>query len=261
MELERPVDRLLLRAVEDFAAARDGLPQGLLLAAVGHFEDVGAVAAADFVDLAREDVARFVDQRDVVADLLHRRHVVRREDDRRALVAQRQDFVFQQIGVDRVEARERLVEDQQLGFVQDRDDELHLLGHAFRKFLHLLVPPLLDAETDEPLFEPRDGFAARKALEAGEEDGLFADLHLLVETPFLGQIADAVDVVGSDLPVAEQHAARVGRRDAVDDADQGRLAGSVGSEQSVDRTFGDGERYVVERRVRSVAFGDVFYCE
>ena len=103
-ELERPVDRLLLRAVEDFAAARDGLPQGLLLAAVGHFEDVGAVAAADFVDLAREDVARFVDQRDVVADLLHRRHVVRREDDRRALVAQRQDFVFQQIGVDRVEA-------------------------------------------------------------------------------------------------------------------------------------------------------------
>ena len=186
---------------------------------------------------------------------------MRREDDRRALVAQRQDFVFQQIGVDRVEARERLVEDQQLGFVQDRDDELHLLGHAFRKFLNLLVPPLLDAEPDEPLLQPHDGFAARKALETGEEDGLFADLHLLVETPFLGQIADAVDVVGSDLPVAEQHAARVGRRDAVDDADQGRLAGSVGSEQSVDRTFGDGERYVVERRVRSVAFGDVFYCE
>ena len=112
-----------------------------------------------------------------------------REDERRALVAQRQDFVFQQIGVDRVEARERFVEDQQLGFVQDRDDELHLLGHAFRKFLHLLVPPLLDAEPDEPLLQPHDGFAARKALETGEEDGLFADLHLLVETPFLGQIA------------------------------------------------------------------------
>ena len=83
----------------------------------------------------------------------------------------------------------------------------------------------------------RDGFAARKALETGEEDGLFADLHLLVETPFLGQIADAVDVVGSDLPVAEQHAARVGRRDAVDDADECSFAGTVRPQQTHNLTL------------------------
>ena len=186
---------------------------------------------------------------------------MRREDDRGPFVAQSQDFVFQQVGVDGVESRKRFVEDQQLGFVEHRDDELHLLGHALRELFDLLVPPLLNAEFDEPLLQPHDGFAARKTFEACEEDGLFADLHFLVKPALLGEIADAVDIFRGDLAVAEQHAARIGRRDAVDDADQGRFARSVGAQKPVDRASGDGERYVVERRVRGIAFGDVFCCE
>ena len=186
---------------------------------------------------------------------------MRREDDRGPLVAQSQYLVFQQVGVDGVESRKGFVEDQQLGFVEHRDDELHLLGHALRELLDLLVPPVLNAEPDEPLLQPHDGFAARKSLETGEEDGLFAHLHLFIEAALLGEIADAVDIFRGDFAVAEQHAARIGRRDAVDDAYQGRFARSVGAQQSVDRALGDGERYVVERRVRGIAFGDVFYCE
>ena len=197
----------------------------------------------------------------MVADLLDGRHVVRREDDRRPLVAQRQYLVLQQVGVDRVETRKRLVEDQQFGFVQHRDDELHLLGHALRQLLDLFVPPVLNAELHEPLLEPYDGLAARKALQPGEKDGLFTDLHLLVKSALLRQVADAVNVLRRNFAAAEHHTTAVGRRNAVDDADQGRLSGAVGTEQAVYRTLGDGKRYVVEGLVPGVLLGDMFYCK
>ena len=219
------------------------------------------MTAANVVHTARKNIARLVYQRDMVADLLDGRHVVRREDDRRPLVAQRQYLVLQQVGVDRVETRKRLVEDQQFGFVQHRDDELHFLGHALRQLLDLLVPPVLNAELHEPLLEPYDGLAARKALQPGEEDGLFADLHLLVKSALLRQVADAVNILRRNFAAAEHHTTAVGRRNAVDDADQGRLSGAVGTEQAVYRTLGDGKRYVVEGLVPGVLLGDMFYCK
>ena len=56
--------------------------------------------------------------------------------------AQLEDGVAQRVGVDRVEAGERLVEDEQLAACDDdRRDELHLLRHALRERLDLLVGP------------------------------------------------------------------------------------------------------------------------
>ena len=75
------------------------------------------------------------------------------------------------------------------------------------------------------------------------------------------KVTDTVNIRRRDLAVTEQHAAAVGRRDAVDDADQRRLAGPVGAKQPVDRTSGDCERYVVEGLVPGVLLGDMFYCE
>lgn len=69
---------------------------------------------------------------------------------------------FKRLALDRIETRKRLVEDQQLRFVQHRDDELDFLGHTLRKFVHLAVPPRFDAEFDEPLLEPHHRFVARK---------------------------------------------------------------------------------------------------
>ena len=181
-----------------------------------------------------------------------------REDDRGARVAQGQNLLLEQVGVDGVETREGLVEDQQLGPVQHRDDELHLLGHALRELLDPLVPPRLDAEAFEPRAQPLRGVAAREALEACEEERLLADFHFFVESPLLGQVADAADVVGAYFAAIEQHAPRVGRRDAVDDADERGLSRTVGTQQSVDRTAGYGERHVVQRRVLCEAFRNVF---
>ena len=45
------------------------------------------------------------------------------------------DVVAQQTHADRVQAAERLVENEQIGLMNHRGDELHALQHAFRQVL------------------------------------------------------------------------------------------------------------------------------
>ena len=74
---------------------------------------------------------RLVDEGDVVAYFLNGCHVVGGEDDGMPFRFQFQDFLFQPFRIDGVESAERLVPDEQPGFMDDRDDELHFLLHAF----------------------------------------------------------------------------------------------------------------------------------
>ncbi len=94
-------------------------------------EESGAVLLAYLVDSSLKHHAAVIDERNVVAHLFHALHVVGREDDGVALIAQVEDFLFQQLGVHGVEAREGFVEDEQRGAVEQGDDELHFLLHAF----------------------------------------------------------------------------------------------------------------------------------
>ena len=199
--------------------------------------------AANLVDGTRKDVARTVNERDMVAYLLDRRHVVGREDDRRPAVAQPQNFLFEQIGVDRVEARKGFVEDQQFGFVQ---------------LLDATVPPRRDVEPVEPHPQAAHGLGTRQPFEPCEKERLLAHLHLLVEAALLGQVTDALHVGGRERPSVEEHPSFVGRRNAVDDADERRLSRAVGPQQSVDRTARDVKRHVVERRMAGVVFRNMF---
>ena len=194
----------------------------------------------------------------MVAYLLDRRHVVGREDDRRPAVAQPQNLLFEQIGVDRVEARKGFVEDQQFGFVQHRDDELYLLRHSLRQLLDATVPPRRDVEPVEPHPQAAHGLGTRQPFEPCEKERLLAHLHLLVEAALLGQVTDALHVGGRERPSVEEHPSFVGRRNAVDDADERRLSRAVGPQQSVDRTARDVKRHVVERRMAGVVFRNMF---
>ena len=54
----------------------------------------------------------------------------------------------------RVEARERLVEDQDLRVVDDRRDELDLLLHALGELVDLLVEPGAQLHLVEPVRDP-----------------------------------------------------------------------------------------------------------
>ena len=86
---------------------------------------------------------------DVVAQFLGVRHHVRGEQDRRAALVLLEDERPQRTRADRVEAAERLVENQQIRLVDDGREELHLLLHALRE----LLAPLAFAVAQAHAFE------------------------------------------------------------------------------------------------------------
>ena len=94
-----------------------------------------AARALEVADRAAGDQPAVVDDRDRLAQRLGRLHLVGREDQRPATVAQLHERLAQEDQVDRVEPGERLVHQQDLGVVEDRRDELDLLLVALRQLL------------------------------------------------------------------------------------------------------------------------------
>jgi hypothetical protein len=84
-----------------------------------------------------------------------------------ALLAQVDQRVHQQGGVDRVEAAEGLVHDDEVGLVQQGGDELDLLLHALGELFGLLGDGLGDLQA----FAPDEGALAAGASRRGREAG------------------------------------------------------------------------------------------
>ena len=106
-----------------------------------HADGVVPVLRLDLVERSVEHLVALEDHEDAIAQLLGRAHVVRREHDRRALAPQLEHGVAQRLGVHRIQAGERLVQDQQLRLRHDGGDELDLLRHALRELIDALVGP------------------------------------------------------------------------------------------------------------------------
>ena len=155
--------------------------------------------------------------------------------DRAAPVAQLEERLAQEREVDRIEARERLVHEQDLGLVEDRGDELDLLLVALRELLGSPVRVFGDAEADQPAHGLAAGAIARCAVQLGEVDELVEDRQPRVEPALLGQVAPRAAgqlVAGRAVPA---HLAGVGLEDAEADPHGGGLAGAVGAEEAEDR--------------------------
>ena len=86
-------------------------------------------------DGAVENLAALRDQQQAVAEPFGVLHDVRREQHGRSPSGEIADQLFEDLLVDGVEAREGLVEDDELGLVRDGADHLDLLAHALRKRL------------------------------------------------------------------------------------------------------------------------------
>ena len=69
-------------------------------------------------------------------------------------------------------------------------------------------------------------------MQTSQVDGLVADLHLLIESTLLGQVADMAYIFVGHLLAVEQYGAAVGEEDFVDDLDEGTLASTVGPEEA-----------------------------
>jgi len=86
-----------------------------------------ALAFPQFIDASLRDHPAAIDDPHRVAQPLHQVELVAGEDDRHTGSATLQEDVGQGIDADRVQAAERLVEDQHLGHVHERGGQLHLL--------------------------------------------------------------------------------------------------------------------------------------
>src|SRR5205823_7208582 len=121
------------------------------------------------------------EERDAIAEPIGLVEVVRAEEDRPSLAAERDDELADRLRRVGVEARGRLVEEEHARLVQRGASDRHLLLHAPRKGRHGLqaaVPEVHQAQVALGL-RPRGG--AGEAVERREEDEVLPGRLALVE--------------------------------------------------------------------------------
>ncbi len=201
---------------------------------------------------------------DVVAHGLHVRQQVAGKDQAQALVAGQVARQLQQFfAAGRVHAVGRLVQDEQLGVVDDCRRQLEPLFHAGRIRLDLAVAGLAQSDIVQHLVGAlervlgghADQFAGvghelgadgarEQALVFGREADLAADVELLAAEVLVEDLARTV----------------IDGNQAEHGADEGGLAGAVRS-QEADGACGDGHREVIEGRDGAVGFCDTLKLE
>src|SRR6185437_14481474 len=98
---------------------------------------------------SRRGEAPLRDDRDLAAERLGVGEDMRAEEDRASLIAQLEDQRTDVAAADRIEARHRLVEEENFGIVQHRLREPDALEHSLRELAELEPPLGADAEPIE----------------------------------------------------------------------------------------------------------------
>ena len=107
-----------------------------------------------------EHFLSLVDHDDVIAELFGVRHDVRGEEDRGAARVLLEHHLPQAARADGIEPAERLVEDQQIGLMDDGGEELDLLLRAFREILAALALGVREAHAREAARDARRAISA-----------------------------------------------------------------------------------------------------
>ena len=188
-----------------------------------------------------------VEDRDAVADVLHVGQQVAGQQDRLAAAAELDDEVLDLAAADGVQAGGRLVEDEQVGVVDEGLGQADAAGHA----LGILADGAARARGQaDHLQEHLDALAALAAGDL-EEPAVVVErlvgVQEAVEVGLLGQEADAVldlDVAGR---LAEDpDAALAGVEQAEHHLDGRGLARAVGAQQAEDLALLDGQAQVAD---------------
>ena len=208
---------------------------------------VMAVGRLDLVERAVEDLAAAEDHEDPVAQSLGDRHVVRGEDHGRPGLPQVEHRILDDLGIDRVQPGERLVEDQQLGAVEHARDELDLLGHPLGERLDLLVDPGEQAHPIQPFVDAAVELGLPRALERPVVAEQPPHGHPLIKAALLGQVADAVVRRAGAALAQDLDLAAIGQEDVHDHPQRRRLARAVGTDEPVERPARHREIQLVHR--------------
>ena len=191
--------------------------------------------AHDVADAARRLEFALADDGHAVADGFHLAEFVRRKENGLALVFQALDDFADFHAAQRVQAAGRLVENQQIGIVDERLREADALLHAFGiGFDEAFAGGLQFNEFEQPVNAPV-GFRARQAENAGVKPQQFLGGEKFVVISHLRQIADALARDGLAHVNAKQLRRAAGRRHkAEQDVDGRGFARAVRPEKAED---------------------------
>ena len=160
----------------------------------------------------------------------------------------------------RVHPRGRLVEDQQVGPVDQRHGQLQALPLSQRERVGQRLHDLIEAEPRGRLFDaPRD-LGLGHVKELGVQDQVLPHRQLGVEREGLRHVADLAadgDVVGIDRLAEQPGLPLGGRQQAAQHLHRRRLAAAVGAEEAVDLPPLDPEVDVIDRRETAEPLGQV----
>src|SRR5436190_19748912 len=107
--------------------------------------------------------------------------------------------------------------------MQQCSDELNFLLIAFRQLLDFRVALVGELETLEPFLDLRTNAGRLASFDLSEEQKLFDDFHLLVESALFRQIPDAITKRLASIPAEPLDRSRVRHEDAGDHANGSRL--------------------------------------
>src|SRR5205823_11322414 len=160
----------------------------------------------------------------------------------------------------RVEAGRRLVEDEDVGIMDERLCEADALLVALRQLSGQAVRHVVDANPRHHVLDPLTPLVARHPFDAGDEIEVLADAHVWIERRRFGKVAGAalrLDGLVEDVEPGDNRFALGGRHVAGQYPHRRRLAGAVGAEKAEDFASFDAEADVVDRGNAAVAFREV----
>ena len=143
-----------------------------------------------------------------------------------------------------VEVRARLVEQEQLGLVQERAADGHALRHAGREVAKQLGAVAAHADAVEKLGDARPGAAVDvEPVQAGVEAQVLRDREVAVEQRLVAEVAEPpanAPRLARQLAAEDPGASAARAQERREDAQQRRLAGPVGAEDGEGLAGGEG---------------------
>ncbi len=186
---------------------------------------------------------------------------MRGEHHRRATARRLPDHVLQHPLVDRIQAREGLVEQQQPRRIDQGGRQLDLLRHALGQLADRRGGPLLEPQAVDQGARRLARLARLHPLQPTEVDHRVEHGHQPIEASLLGQEADLGGVL-TRRRLAQHLDAPRGRAQQVERHAQGRgLAGAVAAEETEHPALRYGEAQAVHRSEVAETLGDLIKDE
>ena len=199
-----------------------------------HLDSLAADARLELVGGAARDDLALVDDGDLARELVRLLEVLRRQEQRRALAHLRPDHVPHAEAAARVEARRRLVEEEQARPADQRRGEVEPAPHPAGVRLRDAVGSRLEVELRQQLVGPRPRRCAREVVQAAEHPEVLAAGQVLVDRRVLAGEPDRLPDrlrLAQHVEAGDPRAAGVRPEQRREDAHGRRLAGAVRAEQ------------------------------